>query len=180
MDWNVEGRCGTLTPMSCLYFAYGSNMSRMRVTERIPGARPRGAAWMENRRLSFNKPGRDGTGKANLIEHPGSHVWGVVYELDADAWDVLDRFESGYSRLIVEVRSGWNAAGVRRRRDASCFEVQTYLWSGEEGAEAEGDALTSPASWYLDHLREGAREHGLPDYYLRMIESLGTVVASRV
>jgi gamma-glutamylcyclotransferase len=167
--------------MSFLYFAYGSNMSRKRLAERIPDVRSRGAAWMEDRRLSFNKPGRDGTGKANLIEHSGSHAWGVVYELDGDDWDVLDRFESGYSRLIVEVRSGWNAAGVRRRRDASRFDVQTYLWSGEEAVGEEGgDALIPPASWYLDHLRAGAREHGLPAHYLRVIESVAAAADSRV
>ena len=45
----------------------------------------------------------------------------------------------------------------RERQDA-----QVYVWPGD------GPAL-APEGWYLDYLLEGAREHRLPEAYIRRI-----------
>ena len=57
--------------------------------------------------LAFNKRGRDGSGKCNVIPHAGRRVPGVVYRLDATALSRLDRIEgSGYRRVQVTLRVG--------------------------------------------------------------------------
>jgi gamma-glutamylcyclotransferase (GGCT)/AIG2-like uncharacterized protein YtfP len=131
-----------------LYFAYGSNMSSPRLAARIPGTRALGAARLSHVRLAFDKPGADGTGKANLVPAPRGWVWGVVWTLSGMALDSLDRFEPGYARVerIVRFRDG-------RERSAT-----TYVWSGPS-------LERPPAAWYVGHLVQGAREHALPHHW---------------
>jgi hypothetical protein len=135
-----------------LYFAYGSNLSGRRLGQRVPGARALGAAELDAYRLTFNKPSSDGSGKANLVSAPGAKAWGVVWSLPASAWRTLDGFEPGYARRPCRVRGvggEWHSA-------------QVYLWLAP-GPEQP------PFASYLEHLREGAREHGLPAEFLEQL-----------
>ncbi len=140
--------------MQALYFAYGSNLCSPRMRERVPSARARGVAQLEGRRLALDKPGRDGTAKANLHVAPGWSVWGVVYALDAAHWPALDACERGYRRIEVAVR----LAGASTR-------VATYT-----SDLATDDPIASRA--YKRLLIEGAREHGLPAHWLTLLEAL--------
>ena len=146
-----------------LYFAYGSNMSRRRILSRVAAARSLGRARIDGWRLRFDKPGRDGTGKANLVEEPRAHAWGVVYELPAAEWAVLDRFEPGYRRERLRV-------AIAARSTA----VQSYLFSTQ--IEPPPPA---PTQQYLAHLLEGACEHGLPASHMDYIRSFLDSTASR-
>ena len=149
--------------MERLYFAYGSNMSSPRLAARIPGARALGGAHLAHVRLAFDKPGADGTGKANLVTAPGAGVWGVVWTLSGMALDSLDRFEPGYVReeRVVRLRGG-------RERMAA-----TYVWSGPS-------VERPPAAWYVRHLVQGAREHALPGHWrTRLAEALRGARAGR-
>lgn len=141
--------------MSRLYFAYGSNMSSDRLRARLPGARSLGRAWLENKRLVCNKPSKDGSGKANLVDAVGVVVWGVLYEIGDDDWRALDRYEPDYSRFPCEV----NLDGGERRA------AQVYVWTGR------GPDIPL-LHWYRRHLLEGAREHGLPPSHIRSLEGL--------
>ena len=82
-----------------LYFAYGSNMASARLAARVPSARPVGPARLRDFAFRCNKRGADGTAKANLAPEPGAETWGVLYELDPGAFEVLDRLEGGYERV---------------------------------------------------------------------------------
>jgi gamma-glutamylcyclotransferase len=134
-----------ISAMSQLYFAYGSNMSSRRLGTRIRPAAQYGAARLPDWRLVFNKPGRDGSGKANLIEQPGAESWGVVWEVSEDDWPTLDAFEPGYRRDPCRV---FDLTGA-------VLHAHVYLYL------EPGPDLT-PWLWYLEHLLEGAREHDLP------------------
>lgn len=146
------------------YFAYGSNLGTARMRERVPAARLLGAARLTGYRLAFDKPGGDGSGKANV--HPAAFdrngdghgddpaVWGVVYALDAADWALLDRFEPGYERVRVCVES---ATGEWLR-------ASTYI----------ADRLTHdpvPLEWYKKLVVDGAREHALPAAWVAFLES---------
>jgi cation transport regulator ChaC len=62
------------------YFAYGSNLSKEQMEERIGSSREARVAWLTGYRLVFNKRSKkDGTGKANIVPAAGATVWGVVY-----------------------------------------------------------------------------------------------------
>lgn len=138
-----------------LYFAYGSNMSTVRLQARIPHAAPVGRACWPGMELMFNKVGRDGTGKANLVVQEKTCAWGVVFELGAADWDVLDRFEPGYARRSCQVILD----------SGKLLSTQVYL--GIEPIRA-----LPPLDVYRDHLIRGAREHGLPDDVMARIQTL--------
>ncbi len=148
--------------MSNLYFAYGSNMSRARLRARIPAAESLGPACLRGRRLSYNKRGVDGTGKANLVVAAGVLAWGVLYRLRDEDWRALDAFEPGYLRSIVGVYACKSETEIAPARGRS---AQIYL------AHEVGRAVR-PADWYRDHLLAGAREHDLPLAVIRQIECM--------
>jgi gamma-glutamylcyclotransferase (GGCT)/AIG2-like uncharacterized protein YtfP len=140
--------------MQSLYFAYGSNLCSERLRSRVGTARALGPARLPGRRLCMNKRGGDGSGKANLRPDEGSEVWGVVYALGTDGWPALDACEAGYTRVAVEVLSALES-----------LRVDTYL----------SERLTLdpvPFDWYKRLIVEGAREHGLPAEWVRLLESL--------
>ena len=76
----------------------------------------------------FNKVGRDGSGKANLVVQEKTCAWGVVFELGAADWDVLDRFEPGYARRSCQVilDSGSRARGWLRTVFSEGSSTQTF------------------------------------------------------
>ena len=138
-----------------LYFAYGSNMSSRRLSARVAGARALGRAHLDGWRLAFNKPGRDGSGKANLLETLAGGTWGVLYEIPALEWSVLDGFEPGYLRTRF-----------RLLRDGRELEAQAYVFADPPRARA-----MRPSATYLAHLLEGAKEHELPTCHVDYIRS---------
>jgi gamma-glutamylcyclotransferase (GGCT)/AIG2-like uncharacterized protein YtfP len=140
--------------MQTLYFAYGSNLARRRMRERVPAARVHGRARLEGWRLVADKPGRDGSAKVNLVRESGGHVWGAVWALREEELRALDHFEGGYVRVAVTVT-------VDRGALAAC----TYV-SALHGAQ------TGLAPGYRELLLEGAREQGLPPEWVAFLGSL--------
>ncbi|MCP5055971.1 MAG: gamma-glutamylcyclotransferase [bacterium] len=145
--------------LKTLYFAYGSNLSAARLQARVLTAEPAGTARLEGHRLVCDKPGRDGSAKANLVTDPAGHVWGALYLLEARHLATLDRFEGGYERLVVSVEShvDGRAAGFR--------DALTY----------RSDLRTAdpiPFDWYRQLILDGARDHGLPAAWLARLEAL--------
>jgi gamma-glutamylcyclotransferase (GGCT)/AIG2-like uncharacterized protein YtfP len=141
--------------MSVLYFAYGSNLKWGRMRQRVPSARREAVAFLDHHRLVCNKRGRDGSAKANLVRAEGQRVWGVLYRIERAHLALLDGFETGYQRVEVEVCTA--AGGVHR--------ASTY----------RSDRITRdpiPFDWYRGMILEGAREHGLPEEYLSVLEAL--------
>ena len=139
------------------YFAYGSNLKAVRILERVPSARPLARARLANHALRFDKPGADGSGKANLGDAPGEIVWGFVYTMDRLDWPNLDACEPGYERITVEVvfESEQRAA------------VQTYRHPAPQPGLV-------PLDEYVRLVVEGAREHALPDAYVDVIAALAS------
>ena len=141
--------------MQALYFAYGSNLVVTRMSGRVPSARPLGVASLRGYRITLDKRGRDGSGKANLRAEDGATVWGALYELDASHWKFLDACEPGYTRLTVQVELG----------RAAPSEAQTY----------HSRLLTDepvPFASYKRLMLDGAHEQGLPDEWIRFLLAL--------
>lgn len=146
------------------YFAYGSNMSTARLQARVAAARPLGCVFVDGWQLCFDKPGRDGTGKANLTPAIAARVWGVLFEVPIDAWESLDRFEPGYERSVFRFT----------RQSGEPVEAQGYVYPARGPGDAKpGRVIEPPSAEYLAHLLAGAREHGLPDPHIAWIESFG-------
>jgi len=154
----LDGRPGD----TVWYFAFGANMHDGAFRERR-GMRP--IAWRAGRvrgyRLRFNLEGRP-KGKAapaNLSPDPNAEVWGVLYQITRAGLVRLDSTEGvpgrRYRHLWVDAEdSGGNTV-----------EAVTYI--------ADGMAKDrSPSLRYITLLREGARAHGLPEHYLRFLDSV--------
>ncbi|MBW2233810.1 MAG: gamma-glutamylcyclotransferase [Deltaproteobacteria bacterium] len=129
-------------------------MEPRRFRERVGGFQVHGVACLHGQCLAFNKRGRDGSGKANLMPDPLGLVWGVVYELTPVAWPTLDRFEGGYTRLRVQVERG----------PGEGLEAWTYASSRL--------SRKPPFAWYREHVVQGARYHGLPDDWVAWLEGV--------
>lgn len=77
------------------YFAYGSNLHPVRLTERIPSAKLLGSVELKKHSLVFNKISIDGSSKCSLV-HTGADpdsVYGALYELAPEHKNDLDHFE---------------------------------------------------------------------------------------
>jgi gamma-glutamylcyclotransferase len=140
--------------MRVRYFAYGSNLVLARMRARVPVVGLIGPALLRGMRLTFDKRGVDGSGKANLAEGAASHVWGVLYALEWAHLPILDAFEPDYERVRVSVE-----------REGARLSAETYV-----------STLCAPAlpahAWYLQLVVEGARAHGLPDAYVAQLRRL--------
>jgi cation transport regulator ChaC len=140
------------------YFGYGSNMAsavfrgrrRMNPLASRPGL-------LEGFRLCFGLPvGPGERGVANLVAEPGARTWGVAHLLTPDDCDRLDRSEGvprAYQRIAVEI----TVAG------GEVLRAFAYRSSFHRDGR-------KPSARYLGLLIEGAREHGLPAEYVRLLQ----------
>lgn len=142
--------------MRARYFAYGSNLKLARMRSRVPAAQVVGPALLRGRRLTLDKRGADGSGKANLAPDPEASVWGVVYTFQAATWEDLDSFEPGYERVEVTVE-----------RAGEELDALTY-------ASSRTTPDPVPFAWYKRLIVEGAREHGLPVEWVAKLRALPT------
>jgi cation transport regulator ChaC len=152
------------------YFAYGSNMSPAIFLERR-AMRPLATrrAWLDGHRLCFDLPvGPGERGVANLERCGDARVWGVLYRLTPEQFDRLDRTEGVhrgfYRRTAVEVVVA---------DDGERIGAFTYLSRFSTRGR-------KPSARYVGLLLEGARHHGLPDEYLRILQAFELAVDERL
>jgi gamma-glutamylcyclotransferase (GGCT)/AIG2-like uncharacterized protein YtfP len=139
-----------------LLFAYGSNLAEEQLP---PGARCLGVALLPAHRLELNRRSiRWGGGVVDVVPAAGEQVRGVLYELDEAAVEALDRKEGegiAYRRAEVEVEHGGEARAA-----------QTY-------AVIRKEPDVPPATpEYAELVLRGARERGLPQEWLAVLDSV--------
>ena len=144
------------------YFAYGANMhdSAFRVRRGIQPLEYR-TGHVKGYQLRFNLEGRP-QGKAapaNLCSDRDAEVWGVLYRITRRDLMRLDSTEGvpggGYRHVVVEAEDD----------DGRQLQAVTYM---AHGKEVDG----KPSLRYITLLRDGARAHRLPEYYIRFLESV--------
>lgn len=145
------------------YFAYGSNMALARLRQRVPGARRMGVCSLNEHRLHFHKIGSDGSGKCDALYtgDKGHLLPGVLFEIDPRHKPHLDAVEGlghGYDEKWVNIKL---STGERCR-------AFTYY-------ALHIDTSLKPFSWYKHHVLTGARESGLPEAHILMIEAVQAI-----
>ena len=146
------------------YFAYGSNLLLDRKMERTGAVRQALRSRLPGYRLCFNKrPSRGDGAFASIVRDPASTVWGVAYLCSADAVAALDGYEGvgdgHYRHESVRVVTD----------DGESLEALTYVAGLDHLCDGQ-----LPTAQYLRLITEGARQHGLPEDYVRAVEALGT------
>lgn len=143
-------------------FAYGSNMCVPRMLARVPGARPIMSGFVRQRRFVFHKLSTDGSAKADAAfsVSPEDRVWGIVFRMRKEEKPVLDGHEFlgiGYdeSRELVTLQNG--------------KQMRAWLYVARSEAIVKD---VKPYSWYKAFVLHGARQHRLPDAYVRYLEQL--------
>ena len=146
------------------YFAYGSNLHPVRLTERVPSAKFVGTVELAHHDLAFHKKSNDGSAKCNLL-HTGAEsdrVHGAMYTLDHEHKALLDRYEgkgSGYMDSPLKVQY--------QGQSCSCF---TYLAQPSHIADH-----LQPYHWYKKLVLLGAQYLRFPHSYIAAIESVKSI-----
>ena len=150
---------------SFIYFAYGSNMSTLRLRERTPSAKPLGKAQLFKHQLIFHKIGRDGSAKCDIYEtgRVSDLVWGVLFEISRDERHLLDSAEG--------LSCGYEYKTVRVKSNETIIEAGAYY-------ATHIDSSLLPFDWYLNFVLKGAEEHGLPSSYLNSLKLHSAMVDS--
>jgi hypothetical protein len=135
------------------YLAYGSNMFTARLRDRVSSARNARVVVLPGYSVRYRKKSKDGSAKCDLV-FVGEPVtaYGVVFDIDPLELPILDRCEGA--------GSGYDQGSIRVLVGDRSLEALTYL------ASSIDDDL-APYDWYRNWVVAGAREHGLPDDYIR-------------
>ena len=154
---------------SSWYFAYGSNMNPARVRKRgLTFSIDVRSGTLLNFQLKFNKRSRKNpqAGHANIEPEFGSHVEGVLYELQDDREiEKMDRYESApedYRRELVLLQT-----------QAKPILAWTYLAN-----DSVIDNSLSPPEWYIQHLLAGSRFLSLG--YIQSIKATACLANSSI
>jgi|GEM_PF-3481568 gamma-glutamylcyclotransferase (GGCT)/AIG2-like uncharacterized protein YtfP len=147
-----------------LYFAYGSNCSEEVMQRKQVRYTCRRRATLHDFRLLFNKRAEreflpDAIGFANVNEHPGASVEGILYEIivaDLDALDASERYPDHYDRIEVIV-------------ETDIGPVDSWVYQAQPSMTAHG---LVPSRNYLNHILAG-REF-LSDQYYEALDSSRT------
>jgi hypothetical protein len=110
-------------------------------------------------RLAFNVGDGRGQAFANIVE-PGDGVLGVLYWCSQREIEALDVFESCYDRRPVAVL------------DETDTRIEAVAYIARPGPLTTTDR---PTAEYVHRIIRGAREHGLPEEYIRAVEVLAGV-----
>ncbi|MBU6951921.1 gamma-glutamylcyclotransferase family protein [Hahella sp. HN01] len=148
------------------YFAYGSNMSLLRLRGRTPSARFLCTGRLTGYQLRFHKVGKDGSAKCDLF-HTGNHedvVYGGLFQInkqDRRALDLAEGAGKGYdpTDLWITTESG------------AVMRALTYV-------ATLTDATLLPFDWYLEHVLRGAEALQLPSHYLASLRATQSTVDS--
>ncbi len=146
------------------YFAYGSNLHPIRLSERVPSAKLVGVVELIHHRLTFHKKSIDGSSKCNLFNtgSASDSVHGAIYELATEHKELLDNFEGEGSGYID------NQFVVRHQvKEYNCF---TYLAQQSHIVDN-----LRPYHWYKELVVLGAKYLGFPNAYIASIESIISV-----
>ncbi len=142
-----------------LYFAYGSNMSTKRLWDRVASARLFGNGQLEHHALRWHKRSLDGSGKcdAEATGVDSDVVWGVLFEINCSEKYRLDAAEGlhyGYEEKEVGVVTD---QGIVKAMMHYATNIKRSL---------------RPYDWYKDFVVAGAKQHALPEPYLRNLEEV--------
>ena len=135
-----------------LYAAYGTNLDAEQMLQRCPHSPLVGAGWLIGWRLTFGGEDMGWEGAlATVVEDVGDQVFVMVYDVNTQDEEALDRWESASTGLYRKIR------------------VRVQLLTGEELAwlyVLDGYEGGLPSARYLGMMADAAEKAGAPDDYV--------------
>ena len=146
-----------------LYFAYGSNLSTVRLTKRVPSAELLTTGRLTHHRLIFHKIGRDSSAKCNAFftGQLDDYLYGALYKINPAHKKHLDQAEglgNGYEIKHVTIVTG------------SEKNINAFTYYATRIA-----ADIKPFHWYKQHVLSGVKEHNFPEPYIEKITLIDTL-----
>ncbi|XP_054721023.1 gamma-glutamylcyclotransferase-like [Uloborus diversus] len=141
--------------MTFLYFAYASNLFTKRMRLNCPSAKPKCVAELKNFRFAFIEYADLWKGGcATIVEDDVDSVWGVVWEISKEHEEALNKQEVGYTPIHVKV--------YKDNVELPCKTYQRPPCIG----------ISKPSLIYKTVFVRGAKEHGLPEWYIKKLEAI--------
>ena len=143
------------------YFAYGSNMCTNRLRERAPSCNFVAVGAVPRYILKFHKKSKDGSGKCNAY-YTGNEqdtIIGAIFDIDPADKRKLENAEglgSGYHEKEVKV--------YYKQGNIKAFMYEADDWAIDDSLQ--------PYTWYKDFVVQGAKEHNLPEDYIKELEAV--------
>jgi gamma-glutamylcyclotransferase (GGCT)/AIG2-like uncharacterized protein YtfP len=142
------------------YFAFASNLSKRKISERGASFEGRVRASFKNYCLKFNSDWKsDGYGYANIEPHEGSSVNGALYTLSPVSMDKLDEehinIGGHYKRITIQVVKDGGQ------------EVKAITYKANDEFIKDG---LHPSRQYLEEMLEGSDI--LPKNYVETLQEL--------
>ena len=135
-----------------LYAAYGTNLDSEQMLARCPHSPLVGAGWLIGWRLTFGGEDLGWEGAlATVVEDVGDQVFVMVYDVNAQDEETLDRWESASTGLYRKIR-------VRVQLLTGEELAWLYILDGYEGG--------LPSARYLGMMADAAEKAGAPDDYV--------------
>jgi len=144
-----------------LYFAYGSNVDKERIRKRCRSARIIAVGKLKNHEIIFNMIGNKSEGKgggiANIRRANGSHVYGVLYRIDAGELDKLNTLEISMNyeieKLDISVSELVSATAI------------VYI------CKEKSEDIYVPTRSYKEFILNGMKERKFPEDYRESVKS---------
>lgn len=141
-----------------LYFAYGSFLDPVRISEAAPGSKFLFTAHFPETKLDFAHSKSDGV-VPTLTKESGHTVWGGVFEIPVGSVDSLTKAEKAEGR-----EPGFDVKAVDR--EGNKYNCLTFVST----IEPNGDQRPNPE--YIESMIEGARHWNLPAGWVMGLEDL--------
>ena len=147
--------------MTVKYFAYGSNLDLFQMKKRCPLSKLVTKGSLSDYRLTFNRyaDGWHG-GVADVIQHAGSEVWGLVFEITDSDLNRLDSYE-GYYKDQPSLYERWKA--VIDTPNGQVHDVWVYT-------VVEKQKFVQPTLEYLQIIKDAAVRWNFPKVYQQTLE----------
>jgi len=152
-----------------LYFAYGSNLNLEMINQKCTKPRILGIAKLAGHKLGFYEHSVIWDGAVEtVVPDTQSEVWGALYQLESYAWEQLDNCE--------DVRL--DGSGEYFHYPVEVLDEQNELQDASMYKKARLGEAKQPSTEYLNIIIQGAKEQGLPENYIAILQNIASKPAS--
>ena len=148
-------------------------MLTCKLKDRCPSAVPIGICKIKKHSLKFHKVShaiskknriRDISGKGDIVPSETDEVYGVLFSIDKSEKRSLDKAE-GYPKYGYD----------KKTIDVVTIKGEKYKSVMYFAKKSAINPKKKPYHWYKEQVVQGAKEHGLPEDYIKKIKAVESI-----